>query len=204
MDEYEKKIEDFFLKDLSLIKSPKIVEFGVRYGVSSKRFIDICEKNNGFLHAVDVKDFSSVSDSKYWKFHLCRDDNFQYLDGVIKDNVDLFYLDSFHNAKHIEKIFYHYFPKLKLNGQFIIDDISWIPYLRDAKRNNFNCEMNNSETFTKVLEINYANFEKIEVYFSFIGSGSAKIIKKSNDRLLPPKSINRRNISIKNILRKLL
>ena len=37
--------------------------------------------------------------------------------------------------------------------------------------------MNNSETFTKVLEINYANFEKIEVYFSFIGSGSAKIIK---------------------------
>tara|TARA_B100000787_G_scaffold153483_1_gene127708 strand:+ start:3719 stop:3877 length:159 start_codon:yes stop_codon:yes gene_type:complete len=51
------------------------------------------KKNNGFLHAVDVKDFSSVSDSKYWKFHLCRDDNFQYLDGEIKDNVDLFYLD---------------------------------------------------------------------------------------------------------------
>ncbi len=64
--------------------------------------------------------------------------------------------------------------------------------------------MNNSETFTKVLEINYANFEKIEVYFSFIGSGSAKIIKKSNDRLLLTKSINRRNISIKNTLRKLL
>ena len=44
MNEYEKKIEDFFLKDLSLIKYPKVVEFGVRYGVSSKRFIDICEK----------------------------------------------------------------------------------------------------------------------------------------------------------------
>ena len=42
--------------------------------------------------------------------------------------------------------------------------------------------MNNSETFTKVLEINYANFEKIEVYFSFIGSGSARMIKKSNDQ----------------------
>lgn len=204
MNEYEKKIDDFFIKDLNFIKSPKIVEFGVRYGISTKKFIAICEKNDGFLHAVDVEDFSNVSNSRNWKFHLSRDDNFQYLDKEIQENVDLFYLDSFHSAKHIEKIFYHYFSKLKLNGQFIIDDISWIPYLSDAKRNNFNCEINNKETFEKILEIYYANIDKIEVYFSFIGSGSAKIIKKSSDELLLPKSVNTRNLSIKNILRKIL
>ena len=80
------------------------------------------------------------------------------------------------------KKFLSLFSKLKLNCQFIIDDISWPPYLRDSKRNNFNCELNNSKTFTKVLEINYANFEKIKVYSSFIGSGSARMIKKSNDQ----------------------
>ena len=53
MNEYEKKIDEFFIKDLRLIKSPKIVEFGVRHGISTKRFIEICEKNDGFLHSVD-------------------------------------------------------------------------------------------------------------------------------------------------------
>ena len=108
MNEYEKKLKNFFIQDLKLVNSPKIVEFGVRKGISTKMFIDICEKNNGFLHSVDSDDFANVSDSSYWKFHLTRDDNFDYLDQEIPDGIDLFYLDSFHNANHIEKIIYHY------------------------------------------------------------------------------------------------
>ena len=204
MNEYEKKLKNFFIQDLKLVNSPKIVEFGVRKGISTKMFIDICEKNNGFLHSVDSDDFANVSDSSYWKFHLTRDDNFDYLDQENPDGIDLFYLDSFHNANHIEKIIYHYYPKLKLNGQFIIDDVSWIPYLKDAKRNSFNCERNNSETFERIMEINYKNSQNMELYFSFIGSGLAKIIKRSNDDLFAPKKIKTRKFSIKNFFRKIL
>ena len=64
-------------------------------------FIDICEKNNEFLQSIDSRDFTNVSDSRYWKFHLTRDDNFDYLDQAIPDGIDLFYLDSFHNANHV-------------------------------------------------------------------------------------------------------
>ena len=204
MNEYDKKLKDFFMEELKLVKAPKIVEFGVRKGISTKMFIDICEKNNGFLHSVDCDDFTNVSDSRYWKFHLTRDDNFDYLDQEIPDDIDLFYLDSFHNANHIEKIIYHYYPKLKLNGQFIIDDVSWIPYLKDAKRNSFNCERNNNETFERIMEINYGNSRNLELYFSFIGSGLAKIIKRSNDNLFAPKKIKTRKFSIKNFFRKIL
>ena len=204
MNEYDKKLKDFFMEELKLVKAPKIVEFGVRKGISTKMFIDICEKNNGFLHSVDCDDFTNVSDSRYWKFHLTRDDNFGYLDQEIPDGIDLFYLDSFHNANHIEKIIYHYYPKLKLNGQFIIDDVSWIPYLKDAKRNSFNCERNNNETFERIMEINYGNSRNLELYFSFIGSGLAKIIKRSNDNLFAPKKIKTRKFSIKNFFRKIL
>ena len=42
MDEYEKKIEEFFLNELRNINNPKIVEFGVRHGISTKKFIEIC------------------------------------------------------------------------------------------------------------------------------------------------------------------
>ena len=204
MTEYDKKLKNFFIEDLKLVNSPKVVEFGVRKGISTKMFIDICEKNNGFLHSIDCEDFTNVSDSNHWKFHLTRDDNFDYLDQEIPGDIDLFYLDPFHNANHIEKIIYHYYPKLKLNGQFIIDDISWVPYLKDAKRNSFNCERNNNETFERIMEINYGNSQNIELYFSFIGSGLAKIIKRSNNDLLMPKKIKTRKFSIKNFFRRLL
>ena len=134
--EYEEKIDNFFLKDLKKIQKPNIIEFGVRKGVSTKKIIKICEENEGFLHAVDNEDCSKVSNSNKWKFHKTRDDNFEYLDKILNFDVDLIYLDSFHDASHIQKIFYHYYPLLKVGGVFVFDDISWLPYLKDKKRNN--------------------------------------------------------------------
>ena len=43
------------------------------------------------------------------------------LDGAI-------FLDSFHNANHVEKIFYHYYPMVKQDGYFVIDDINRMLY----------------------------------------------------------------------------
>ena len=157
MTNYQKKLEEFILKDIESKKNLTILEFGVRFGESTKKFIDILENNGGHLYSVDLEDFKNISNSEKWTFIQSRDDNFDYLDQEIPDGIDLFYLDSFHNANHIEKIIYHYYPKLKLNGQFIIDDVSWIPYLKDAKRNSFNCERNNNETFERIMEINYGN-----------------------------------------------
>jgi predicted O-methyltransferase YrrM len=202
-DEYEKKIDIFFMEDLKKVKSPNIIEFGVRYGVSTKKFIQICEENDGFLNSIDILDNSDVSSSDKWNFHCTRDDNFEYLDKVLPADVDLIYLDSFHNANHIEKIFFHYFPLLKVGGVFIFDDISWLPYLKNKIRNNFNCEINNQETFEKILEIQSQNEEIFDLYFSFVGSGSAKIVKKKNIALIKTKKLHTRKFSIKNYLRRL-
>ena len=202
--EYEEKIDNFFLKDLKKIQKPNIIEFGVRKGVSTKKIIKICEENEGFLHAVDNEDCSKVSNSNKWKFHKTRDDNFEYLDKILNFDVDLIYLDSFHDASHIQKIFYHYYPLLKVGGVFVFDDISWLPYLKDKKRNNFNCEINNQEIFNKILEIKSENDNLVDLYFSFTGSGSAKIIKKSNEVLRKTKKLQSRKYSIKNIIRKIV
>ena len=42
-----------------------------------------------------------------------------------------------------------YFNRLKINGLFIIDDISHLPYIKNNIRDNFYCEINNKETFIK-------------------------------------------------------
>ena len=44
--EYENKIDTFFINDLKKIQNPKVIEFGVRYGVSTKKIIKICENRN--------------------------------------------------------------------------------------------------------------------------------------------------------------
>ena len=64
----EKKFFDFFYKDLLLYKKPNILEFGVRHGVSTALFLDICNLNDGFLYSVDVNDYSYQFDNKKWKF----------------------------------------------------------------------------------------------------------------------------------------
>jgi len=97
------------LNDLKKIDTPNVIEFDVRHGISTKKIIEICEKYNGFLHAIDIDDCSNISKSKFWKFYKSRDDNFQYLDKFLPNNVDLIYLDSLHEADHIKKIFYHYY-----------------------------------------------------------------------------------------------
>ena len=201
--EYEKKINDFMLSSIQTKSKPKILEFGVRKGISTKKFINICEKNNGHLYSVDVDDCSEISKSKNWTFIKSRDDNFGYLETRLPKEFDLIFLDSFHNAEHVSKIFYYYCSKLKKGVSFFFDDISWLPYLKNTERDNFNCEINNLETFEKLLNILKVNTIKFDLYFSFIGSGMARIIKLQDNELIKPKKIRTRKLSFKNFFRKI-
>ena len=178
MSDYLHKIDTFLKKDLFKINNPQIVEFGVREGRSTKLFLDLCDQNNGKLFSVDIDDYSNLFTNKNWKFIKSRDDNFDFLENILPKEIDIIYLDSLHEADHVEKIFYHYFKKLKINGYFFIDDISWVPYLKTEERNNFYCEINNKETFEKILSIYSSNQNNFDLEFSFISSGMCKIIKK--------------------------
>ena len=167
-------------------------------------FIDICERKDGFLNSVDVDNYSKKFLSKKWKFIHGRDDNFQLVEKFISKNIDLIYLDSFHDAEHVEKIFFHYYSYLKKNGYFIIDDISWLPYSKKNERDNFNSEINNHETFQKILEIYNNNTKNFDLTFNFKSSGMAKIIKKNDNDLFVSKKIIIRKFTIKNFIRKIV
>ena len=112
-------------------------------------------------------------------------------------------MDSLHEANHVEKIFNYYFKKLRINGYFFIDDISWLPYLKNCERNNFYCEINNKETFDKLLSIYLSNQENFDIDFNFTSSGICKITKK-RDKLNIAKKIETREHSLKNFLKKII
>tara|TARA_Y100000591_G_scaffold244687_1_gene215611 strand:+ start:445 stop:1062 length:618 start_codon:yes stop_codon:yes gene_type:complete len=203
MISYEYKLKKFFENDLKDISNPRILEFGVKEGRSTKILLDYCKKNNGELFSVDIEDYSNLFSEKNWHFIKSRDDDFDYLKDKIPDKFDFIYLDSLHEAKHVEKIFYHYFNNLKINGTFFVDDISWLPYLKNSKRDNFYCEINNKETFEKLLEIYNSNQDKFDIFFTFISSGMCKIVKKQ-DYLNENKKFFLREFSVKNFIRKIL
>ena len=203
-DDYITKLEETSLNFLKSLTEPVILEFGVRHGQSTEFFLNICEKNNGFLYSVDIDDTSKKFNSEKWKFIHGRDDNFKLVESYIPKKIDLIYIDSFHDAEHVAKIFFHYYPFLKDNGYLIIDDVSWLPYSKKNERDNFNSEINNHETFHKILDIYNNNTKNFDLTFNFKSSGMAKIIKKNDNDLLDSKKVLIRKFTLKNFIRKIV
>ncbi len=203
MTDYNYKFNSFVASQLESFKNSTILEFGVKEGRSTKVFLQHCKKNGGKLFSIDIDNYKDKFNDSNWTFILSRDDNFDYLENCLPKKFDIIYLDSLHEADHVEKIFYHYFQKLKIGGLFFIDDTSWLPYIKNASRENFYCEINNKETFDKLLEIYNVNFDKFDIIFDFTSSGLCKVIKKS-EGLVKSKKIHTRILSLKNFIRKII
>mgnify|MGYP000120633719 CR=1 FL=1 len=62
----------------------------------------------------------------------------------------------------------------------------------------------NRDTFYKILEIQLANYNNIDLSFTFNGSGMCKIIKVNKNQLNLPKLIKARKYYVKNLLKKFI
>tara|TARA_B100001250_G_scaffold191788_1_gene164850 strand:- start:4584 stop:5246 length:663 start_codon:yes stop_codon:yes gene_type:complete len=202
---HHQKLTNFLLPELKKIKIANILEFGVSdQAMSTELFIEYSIKEKCKIYSIDNIDYGSKFNSELWKFILSRDDNFNFVKNQIPEKFELILLDTIHEAKHVEKIFYNYFDLLKKDCFFFIDDINWIPYLKNSEKNRFYNEINNYETFEKILEIYLGNRDNLLIDFTFHGTGMCKIKKLTNSKLNKPKKINSRKFSIKNLLRKVL
>ena len=202
MDDYNIKIEENIFPNIINIKNPNILELGVENGRSTKKFLELCNNNDGYLYSVDIDDCSKISSDKRWTFLKCRDDNFDYIKSKIPNKIDVIYIDTLHEADHVKNLFYNYYDLLNINGYIFIDDISHLPYLNN-KKSSFYCEINNRETFNELLKIYYFNQNHFDLNFSFKSSGLAIIHKTSTEPLQITKKIISREFSPKNFLRKL-
>ena len=194
---------DYIIKKIQHIEKIQILELGVRHGLSTKKFIELCDSNDGFLTSVDIKDCSDVIKSDRWKFIHASDDNFKKVDKFITKHLDLIFIDSLHEPTHVEKVFYHYYNFLKKGGICIIDDISWLPYSKNQERDKEFSEYINRSTFKKILEIFNQNKKNFDLEFYFRDSGYAIITKNEEGLLNRSKKIKSREFGIKNLLRKI-
>jgi len=195
---------NFIYRNISSLKNINILEFGVNNGFSTSMFLNICNQNAGYLTSVDINDYSSLFKNKRWTFLKSRDDNFNYIKKNIKKKLDVIYIDSCHEPNHIQKILFFYYRFLNKNGLIFIDDISWIPYVKNSYRTNSWNEITNRKTFSKILEIYFGNLKNFKLEFCFDNSGIAKLTKKTNKSLNNPKIVFNMEFSLKNCIRRVL
>ena len=163
-----------------------------------------CKKSSSKLYSVDTIDYSKLFKDNNWTFVHTRDDNYKKINKLTKKQFDVIFLDTEHTSSHVEKIIYLYFNKLKKNGFFLIDDISWLPYSKNEYRDNEWIENNNKNTFFKLLDIYNSNKNIIKIKFFFDYSGLALIKKTKNKKLNFPNKVPSRKLAIKNLARILL
>jgi len=197
------RFDNFIYKKIKHIKNPKILEFGVQDGYSTKKFIKIIKKNGGNLFSVDVNDCGNISKNKKWKFIHSRDDNFDKIKKNIPKKLDVIFFDSFHESTHVNKIIYYYYDFLSKGGLFFIDDISWLPYTKNSWAPMKYAEINNHETYQMILQIFHANYDNFDLEVSFVDSGYVLLRKLNNKNLLPSKKIRLNTFTLKNNIKKI-
>ena len=197
---YRPKLE--YIKNfIQKIDNINILEFGVMKGRSTKMFLGLCEKQNGFLTSVDINDHKNLFNNSRWNFIQSRDDNFELINKISNKNFDIIYIDSLHEPNHVKKILYFYYDYLKVNGRVFIDDINWLPYVKNSFKESEYSEVINRKTFSKIIEIYFANLENIQLEINFNGTGNANILKLNKNKLIEPKRIKNRLFGARNIIR---
>tara|TARA_B100001559_G_scaffold188802_1_gene157962 strand:+ start:149 stop:817 length:669 start_codon:yes stop_codon:yes gene_type:complete len=173
---------DLMIDFLSKKQNPTILEFGVERGSSTKKFISLAEKNSGKVFSVDITDCSEVSNSKSWEFLQSNDLNVDYVldqfNEIKKNGVDLIFIDSCHEANHVQKLISYYFAYLKEDGAIFVDDVDSFP-LRLKKKiwNSIVYDL----TLDSVKEFYYNNTENcsLKFFFNHKENGLAMIYKKN-------------------------
>ena len=202
--DYYFKFKNMVPNDFYKKKNINILEFGVDVGNTTLLFLELCEKLNGSVISVDIKDRSKLFDKKNWSFIHSEDLNIDNIKKYIENmSFDIICLDTIHTKNHVKKMIGIYYKFLKVGGIFLIDGTSHIPYLKNNYRDNFYSEINNQEIFNYLLSLYNNEKNEIKLDFSFKGSGVARITKKK-DTFLKEKKIISRKKSLKNYIRKLI
>lgn len=97
-----------------------------------------------------------------------------------------------------------YYKLLKVGGRVFLDDINWLPYVKNSFKDSEYSEVMNRKIFSKIIEIYYANLENMNLEFSFCGTGNANIQKLNNNRLKNISKIRNRLFGWRNFARLLI
>ena len=181
---------------------PIIVELGVDKGQSTRVFLNaIDNKTNARLISIDIKDCKDAVKSSNWEFVQQDSVEIESLllkKPIIKDGIDILYIDSLHTQSHVLKEVYGFFQYIKPEGIIYFDDIDCGPYMNGQRKDSISIEIVNREIFDLLEAIFRANYSSVDFSINRGSTGLAKFVKYSNlgDKLNPPIFIKKRKFKL--------
>ena len=181
---------------------PIIVELGVNKGRSTRVFLNaIDNKTNARLISIDIKDCKDAVKSTNWEFVQQDSIDIESLllkKPIIKDGIDILYVDSLHTQSHVLKEVYGFFQYLKPEGVIYFDDIDSGPYMSGQRKDSISNEIANRDIFDLLEAIFRANYSSLDFSINRGSTGLVKFVKRSKlgDKLNSPLFIKKRNFKL--------
>ena len=183
----------YFLSKLRNLNNPIILELGVNRGGSTAKFLKYINDNGGELYSIDIKDCSKITNDELfknvktnnWKFLKSNDLNIEYIlekFPLLKNGIDVLYVDSYHDETHVKKTLEKWFIYIKKNGYIFFDDTESLNY---RKSKNFTISVNNDAINNFVKEFYDNNSFQLLYIKYFKGSGLSEYTKLSDLGSLP-------------------
>ena len=181
---------------------PIIVELGVDKGQSTRVFLKKKKnKTNARLISIDIKDCKDAIKSTNWEFVQQDSIDIESLllkKPIVKDGIDILYVDSLHTQSHVLKEVYGFFQYVKPEGVIYFDDIDSGPYMRGQRKDSVSTEIVNRDIFDLLEAIFRANYSSVDFSINRGSTGLAKFVKHSKlgDKLNPAIFIKKRKFKL--------
>jgi len=158
-----------------------VLELGVDRGQSTRVFLNALRKR-GHLVSIDIRDCRLFEDRDDWTFvkgDSTDANNALQSAPFLEAGIDVLYVDSLHEIKHVMKEIAIWWPFMNTNSQLFFDDISTGPYKLGARKDSASTEINNAEILDYIQRLYFSNTESMSFRVLYGSTGLACITKYS-------------------------
>jgi len=163
--------------------APTVLELGVDAGRGTKIFLNALYKaGGGLLISVDIVDLAHVAQSPQWQFVQSDSadiDHIVDMAPILKQGIDVLYVDSLHTEDHVRKEVYGFYPYVKKGGAIFFDDIESFPYMENQRKDNIHTEIGNRQILGLINSIFESNMDQLDMTVLRGSTGLARFDKRS-------------------------
>lgn len=194
---------------VSRIEGPVVLECGVNEGWSTGVLAHAVEQKGGRLISLDIADCSDAIESDCWTFIQvddCEQERILHEAPILKEGIDLIYIDSLHDATHVEHLLSLWYPLVRQNGWLAFDDVDPGPFMRGKRKDNANQEIAWRSIGHVVQDFFYANEDDLQLT-QYFGSTGLALLHKLAPMSKPPNRLRRlprRRFTMRSLARTIL
>ncbi|MCY3575419.1 MAG: class I SAM-dependent methyltransferase [Chloroflexi bacterium] len=125
---------------------------------------------------------------------------------ILRDGIDLIYIDSLHSARHVADLIMLWYPKVRQGGWLAFDDVDPGPYLRGQRKDNANQELAWRAIRQVIMDFFYANKDDLllEIHYRSTGLAMMRKLAQMSKAPQPPRHIRRRRLTPRSVAKRLV